>query len=385
MYRRPAQLGHRAGDAARADDGQPGDHARVHRAGSRASFTSNLINEVRFGYQYLDTTTSAADASSEEIPSIEITELGLVGFNAANNRTAIGLAVNLPQYRINSTYQFINTLSYLKGRHAFKGGVDVRLHRRRELLRADDPRTAGLPDAAAPTSTTSPRRPRINKPLPGGQEIQFYDWTRLLHVRAGRVAREGQPHAEPRPAVRDARQLHCQPVPGQRRHRRGGRRRRALPLRCRVRSATRTTGSRASASTGTRGPEASGILGALTGGDKLVVRGGYARTNDYAFININLNIASASPFVAAINSPNLNNAFAVLPGLVLPGRQPEQPGADDRVGDFRSPSYDQYSFEIQRELVARRRAGASATSARRAATCSRRSTATRASRTRRCA
>jgi hypothetical protein len=38
---------------------------------------------------------------SEEIPSLEISELGLIGFNAANSRTAIGLAVNLPQCRTN--------------------------------------------------------------------------------------------------------------------------------------------------------------------------------------------------------------------------------------------------------------------------------------------
>ncbi len=40
-----------------------------------------------------------------EIPSIEITELGMVGFNASSNRTAIGFAVNLPQFRYVDTYQ----------------------------------------------------------------------------------------------------------------------------------------------------------------------------------------------------------------------------------------------------------------------------------------
>ncbi len=44
-----------------------------------------------------NTETTAQDPSSEEIPSIEIAELGLTGFNAATSRTAIGLAVNLPQ------------------------------------------------------------------------------------------------------------------------------------------------------------------------------------------------------------------------------------------------------------------------------------------------
>lgn len=81
-------------------------------------FSSNVVNEARFGYQKLNTTTTASDPSSELIPSIEIPELGLTGFNAAASRTAIGLAVNLPQYRINDTFQYQNNLSYVRGRHA---------------------------------------------------------------------------------------------------------------------------------------------------------------------------------------------------------------------------------------------------------------------------
>src|SRR5262249_56886471 len=56
----------------------------------------------------------------------------------------------------------------------------------------------------------------------------------------------------------------------------------------------------------------SGVIGRLTGGDKLVVRGGYSRTNDYGFININLNIASAFPFVAALKPPTVG-AVSDLP------------------------------------------------------------------------
>ncbi len=58
-----------------------------------------------------------------------------------------------------------------------------------------------------------------------------------------------------------------------------------------------------------------GWLGWLTGGDKFVFRGGYARTNDYQFINLALNVASSFPFVAAISMPGLPNAFTILPGL----------------------------------------------------------------------
>ena len=44
----------------------------------------------------------------------------------------------------------------------------------------------------------------------------------------------------------------------------------------------------------------------ITGGDRFVVRGGYARTHDYAFLNIALNIVSSFPYVAAINRSNLS-------------------------------------------------------------------------------
>ena len=67
--------------------------------------TPNLVNEVRTAFSRYASVSASDDPSSETIPSIEITELGLAGFNAAANRTAIGLAVNLPQFRNNNTYQ----------------------------------------------------------------------------------------------------------------------------------------------------------------------------------------------------------------------------------------------------------------------------------------
>ena len=54
-----------------------------------------------------------------------------------------------------------------------------------------------------------------------------------------------------------------------------------------------------------------GILGFLTGGDKLVIRGGFSRTHDYTFTNIALNIWSSFPFVAAATFPT---ASVQLPG-----------------------------------------------------------------------
>jgi Carboxypeptidase regulatory-like domain len=311
-------------------------------------FTGNLINESRFGYQYLNTTTNAADASSEEIPSIEINELGLVGFNAANNRTAIGLAVNLPQYRINSTYQFINTVSYLKGRHALKGGVDVRMIDVESFFvptirgRLVYPTLQRYVDDVAETAS-------INKPLPGGQEIQFYDWSDFYmfvqdewRLKDNLTLSLGLRYETPGNSIASLYPVNDAIVATAGNDER---------YRFTPRPERDTDNWQPRVGFNWNPRSEGGIMGALTGGDKLVVRGGYARTNDYAFININLNIASASPFVAAINSPNLNNAFAVLPGLVFPGGNPNNLARTIVSGDFGSPYYDQYSFEMQRELT----------------------------------
>ena len=96
-----------------------------------------------------------------------------------------------------------------------------------------------------------------------------------------------------------------------------------------------------------------GLLGMITGGDRFVVRGGYARTNDYAFLNIALNIASSFPFVAAIAGNNVSNAFTVLqntPAGVPQGVNPNLLNRTVVAEDFGSPTYDQVSIGIERQL-----------------------------------
>ncbi len=95
-----------------------------------------------------------------------------------------------------------------------------------------------------------------------------------------------------------------------------------------------------------------GFLGFLTGGDRLVVRGGYARTHDYAFLNIALNIASSFPYVAAVTyAAPVNNAFARLPGTTASGLNPLTLTRTVVAEDFRSPYADQFSFELQRQVT----------------------------------
>jgi hypothetical protein len=89
------------------------------------------------------------------------------------------------------------------------------------------------------------------------------------------------------------------------------------------------------------------------------VRGGYARTNDYAFININLNIASAFPFVAAVDLPataqpsggvGVSDAFARIPAVVPSGLNPLTLTRTVVREDFRAPSADQFSLDLQRQI-----------------------------------
>jgi len=100
-------------------------------------------------------------------------------------------------------------------------------------------------------------------------------------------------------------------------------------------------------------------MGWLTGGDKFVLRGGYSRTNDYGFININLNIASAFPFIGSITIPataqpgggvGVSNAWNALASATLAG-DPNQFTRTVVAPDFRAPAADQYSLEVQRELT----------------------------------
>jgi hypothetical protein len=137
--------------------------------------SQNMSNEFRVAWAHLGTITGSVDASSESIPSIEIPQLGMTGFNAAANRTAIGLAVNLPQYRYNDTYQFQNTLTYIHGSHLIKGGFDVRRQYVKSFFfptirgRLVYPTLQRLIDDNAEVAN-------INKPLPGGEEVNYYRW-----------------------------------------------------------------------------------------------------------------------------------------------------------------------------------------------------------------
>ncbi|HEV2834751.1 MAG TPA: TonB-dependent receptor [Pyrinomonadaceae bacterium] len=321
------------------------------------TFSPTVVNELRLGYQRFATVTSASDPRSEEIPSLEISELGLIGFNAANSRTAIGLAVNLPQFRTNNIYQFQDNLAWTRGNHAIKLGTNIVENRIQSFF---FPTIRGLLRYATLNSFVNDfaEAANINKPLPGGEAINNYNWFDVhfygqdeWKIKPNFSLTYGLRYERPGEAT-----LSLLPANERIVGLAGGDQRFALSP---VPKIDKNNFQPRLGFNWNPRTDPDGILGFITGGDKLVFRGGYAVTHDYTFINIALNVASSFPFVAAVSLPanttfagsaSVPNAFTRLPNVSNAGVNPNEFTRTIVGNDFRSPYYQSFSFEAQREL-----------------------------------
>ena len=329
-----------------------------------SSFTPRMLNEFRVSWQRRANKASAADPSSETIPSIEIPELGLTGFAASASRTAIGLAVNLPQGQFNNRYQLQETIAWTRGAHAMKFGLDLR---RVDIKSFFFPFIRGrltYPTSQAglelPAGTVSIQNfindvatvADINKPLPGGQTVQYYLWHDYFffaqdtwQVRPTLSLSLGLRYETPGNALAS-----LYPVNDAIQATNGGNA--VFRLNPRPQRDLNNFQPRFGFSWNPRTGDGN-WLRFVTGANRLVVRGGYARTNDYQFITMALQVANSFPFVAAVSSPGLANAFTALPTL---NPDLSDPTALNQLArrildaDFRSPIAEQFSLEIQREL-----------------------------------
>jgi hypothetical protein len=315
--------------------------------GFNSILSDTLVNEFRVAYQRFGSRTNPQDPQSLTIPSIEVNQLGLGGFNAALSRTAIGLAINLPQFRFNNTYQILDNLAWSRGAHAMKFGFDFRRVQVKSLFL---PTVRGRIQYATLNDLVNDnaQASAINRVVPGAPELQYYNWYDyffyaqdewkirpnftlsygLRYELPGNSVASLVPVSDSIVAATSDPRYALTPVP----------KRDINNLQPRLGFNWNPRFQ-------------NGALGWLTGGDKLVVRGGYSRTNDYGFININLNIASAFPFLFALN-PSLTNAYANLLSAAPPSPQDIPFITRTTVAeDFRSPYADQYSLEVQRELA----------------------------------
>jgi hypothetical protein len=315
-----------------------------------STLRNDVVNELRFGLVRLQTNTSSEDPTSEEIPSLEINELGMIGFNAGTTRTAIGLAVNLPQWRNNDVYQIQDNLSYYRGNHSFKVGFDLRRTKVESFFnptlrgRLVYPTLQRFVDDVADVAT-------INKPLPGGAEVVNYEWDDAYvfiqdewRLRPSLTLNLGLRYELPGNWISSLQDLNAGIVDAA-----GGDQRFALtPI---PKRDTDNIQPRVGFNWNPRTSKG-GLTGFLTGGDRLVIRGGYARTHDYAFLNIALNVASSFPQVATVTyAAPVANAFTRLPATTPSGLNPLTLTRTIVANDFRSPYADQFSFELQRQMT----------------------------------
>jgi len=321
------------------------------------TFSPTVVNELRLGYQRFATVTSATNPRSEEIPSLEISQLGLIGFNAAASRTAIGLAVNLPQFRTNNIYQLQNHLAWHKGDHNLKLGGNIIENRIQSFF---FPTIRGLLRYATLNAFVNDfaEAANINKPLPGGEAINNYNWFDVHFY--------GQDEWKIRPNLSLTYGLRYE-RPGEATLSLLGANERIVGLaggdqRFALNPVPKTDKNNLQPRIGFNWnprTDSGGVLGFITGGDRLVFRGGYAITHDYTFINIALNVASSFPFVAAVSLPanvtfagatSVPNAFTRLPNVSNAGVNPNEFTRTIVGEDFRSPYYQSFSLEAQREF-----------------------------------
>ncbi len=306
-----------------------------------STLSIRTVNEFRASYQRYASTTTASDPESETIPSVEIPELGLTGFNSATDRTAIGLAVNQPQYRYNNIYQLQDSISHMQGSHTLKFGADLRRTRIKSLF---IPQIRGrlVYDTLQTFVDDLASIANINRPLPGGQLVAYYWWDDYYFFaqdtwRIGRTftLNYGLRYELPGNSFQSLYDLSDR------------------ILATNNNQTVFNLSPRPGRDTNNFQPRIG--FSWNPGGDKLVLRGGYARTNDYGFLNINLNIFSAFPFVLAAGASNLANAWTEMPKLFPNLSDPAALRMLNRTivaEDFRAPIAEQFSFEVQRELTA---------------------------------
>ncbi len=319
--------------------------------------TSKLTNDARIGVTRFTSATDAEFPFSKSIPSIAIPDLQL-GPNPSGQRTAIGYPPTLPGGRIVAIYQIADSLSYMNGDHSFKVGVELRrtdawlnvfLNTRGSLTYPSSQTVGGLFNISDFINDRA-QSATITVRMPGGDTASFYRWHEVYafvqdewRIRRDLTLTFGLRYEYPGDVFDYLEDVNERVLAANGNN--PAFRSTPLPI-----PDTNNFMPRVGFNWNPR-INRKGLLGLITGGDKLVIRSGYSRTYDANFINIPQNIARSFPF--AVNQ-NVSTSGAYLairnttgPNLSQPNRIPRTIVSED----FRAPAADQISLEIQRELT----------------------------------
>ncbi|MBM3794790.1 MAG: TonB-dependent receptor [Acidobacteria bacterium] len=300
-----------------------------------------MFNEFRVSYGRYVSQTNTADTRALNIPSLEVTQLGLTSFNAANTRTAIGLAVNLPPAQVLHNYQLMNNFSILRGTHNMKMGIDIRWQDQNQDF---NPTIRGRLQYQTLQDVIDdvPNVQSINSFLPGvprWQGYKYYDYFFFVQdewrVRSNFTLIYGVRYESPGNAVDFLQKIKTQ----------------VLSLNNNNPAFRMDTPPKRDVNNWA--PRVGFNWRAM---DKTVIRGGYSRTYDLIFNNIVLNILSSFPFTVVSNFPARSaNGFQKVQDIAT-GRTEATVANPQFITrtivneTYRAPYAEQFSFNVQREL-----------------------------------
>ena len=311
--------------------------------------TSRSSNETRLAWLQFSSRGDAEFPSSKTIPSMTILSLGIVGSNAQGNRVALGFPPGLPGFREHDTYQITDAFSYVADRHSLKFGVELRRTDARLLgiLNMRGTLTYSTLSSFVNDSATSSTK---NFLLAGGDSEGFYRWYEVYafaqdewRIRDNLTLTFGVRYEYPGDPFGYLRELNGRILAANGNN----------PV-FRLGPLPETDANNLMPRIGFNwNPRTvkTGTVGFFTGGDKLVVNGGYSRTYDPIFMNLYVNMGISFPFVATPSMPTTNAFLAIRDATVPDLSRANLFTRTVLSADLRSPAIDQISIETQRELT----------------------------------
>ena len=316
--------------------------------------SNRLSNEVRLAWVRFSSRADAEFPLSKTMPAMSIAGLGMI----ARLGTSLGYSQALPGSRKHDTYQVTDALSYVTGSHSMKVGVEVRptdarlpgiLGQRGVVNYGSPVPPPGQPvDISNFVNDIAQQAPTKSFLLPGGDSEGVYRWYEFStfaqdewRVRDSFTVTFGVRYEYPGDKFRYIRELNGRILAANGNN----------PI-FRLGPTPETDVNNLMPRLGFNWnprTDKNGISGFLTGGDRLVVSGGYARTYDPIFMNLYVNMALSFPFVAT-QSFSANGAYLAIRDTTVPDLSQANPRTVIS-SDIRSPATDQISVEIQRELA----------------------------------
>jgi TonB dependent receptor-like, beta-barrel len=321
--------------------------------------TSRSSNEARLAWIRFSSRGDAEFPLSKTIPGMNIPGLGMVASNAQGARLALGFPPTQPGFREHDTYQLNDAFSYVTATHSLKFGVELRRTDARLLGILNTRGTLGYgspaPLPGQPVNISNfvndiAQAPTKSFLMAGSDSEGFYRWHEFYafaqdewRIRNNLMLTLGVRYEYPGDPFNYLRELNGRILPANGNNP-------VFNLGPIPQVDANNFMPRIGFNWNPR-TDKNGLIGLFTGGDKLVISGGYARTYDPIFMNLYVNIALSFPFVATLTMPT-TNAFVAIRDTTVPDLSQANRFARTLFSsDIRSPAMDQISIETQRELT----------------------------------